>query len=110
MSALPDLALDSLLYTQITDTVTTHSFPEIDEAGRRSFQTESWKFERLLGTQKRVRLERCISPGQHQERLRAVQLIEKQSRPQGILDFSRELEAIAKFSNNRVRLVIEKSP
>jgi hypothetical protein len=103
MSRLPDLAIDSLLYTQPSDFSTTHSFPEIDEAGRRSYRTELWKHERFLGDRREVRLEKCVSTGPNQGSLRAVKLIKKQSRPHGVLDFGRELEAIAKFSNKRVR-------
>lgn len=100
---LPNLAVDSLLYTQINDYAITHSFPEIDESGRRSFRTEQWKYERLLGNRGQVRLERCITTAQKQGSLRAVRIINKQSRPQqSVLDFSKELEAIAKFSNDRV--------
>jgi len=100
MSRLPDLARDSLLYTEARGQVTTHFFPEVDEAGRRSYRTEQWKYERALGTRGRVRLERCISSGQRQSNLRAVKRIDKESRPQR--DISRGLEAIAKFSNDRV--------
>jgi hypothetical protein len=109
MARLPDLAFDSLLYTQTQGNATTHSFPETNEAGRRSIRTEQWKHERLLGDRRMVRVEKCISAGPHQGSLRTVRIINKQSRPRGILDFGRELEAIAKFSNKRVRRLLKKT-
>jgi hypothetical protein len=104
MSRLPDLVLDSRLRTDFRDSVTIHSFLEINEVGRRYFREEHWKRERDLGHGGfgRVRLERCVTIGIKQNALRAVKIIDKQSNPFNSLDFNRELEAIAKFSNDRV--------
>jgi hypothetical protein len=100
MPRTPDLVLDSKLRTQFSDSVTIHIFPEIDRAGGRSYRKEYWKLEKHLGRGGfgQVQLEKCVIPGVKQDALRAVKVINKRSS----LDFNRELETIAKFSNDRV--------
>jgi len=107
MSRLPDLVLDSRLRTHSRDSITIHSYLEIDEAGGRFAREEHWKRERLIGGGGfgQVRLERCITRGMKQDSLRAVKSINKSFNPSQPLDFNRELEAIAKFSNDRVSLI-----
>lgn len=104
MSRLPDLVLDSRLDTQFRDSLTIHSYPEIDNLGGRYSREEHWKPERFLGRGGfgQVRLERCITKGTKQNSLRAVKIINKPLNPSESLDYNRELEAIAKFSNDRV--------
>ena len=104
MSRLPDLVLDSKLHTQFRDSITVHSYLEINNVGVRFSQEEHWKSERFLGRGGfgQVRLERCITKGVKQDSLRAVKIISKPSNPYKSLDFNRELETIAKFSNSRV--------
>jgi hypothetical protein len=104
MARLPDLVVDSRLCTDFCDSVTIHSFLKINDVGRRSSREEHWKWERFLGRGGfgQVRLERCITAGIKQDTLRAVKIINKQSSPSKSLDVNRELEAIAKLSNNRV--------
>jgi hypothetical protein len=99
-----DLILDSKLQTDFRDSVTIHLYREIDEAGRRYSREEHWKQERFLGRGGfgQVRLERCVTRGTKQGALRAVKIIDKPQHLASSLDFNRELEAIAKFSNRRV--------
>jgi hypothetical protein len=99
-----DLVVDSRLNTEFRDSVTIHSFLEIDEAGERSCREEHWKVERSLGHGGfgQARLERCATVGGNQGALRAVKIIDTQSKSYKSLDFNRELEAVAKFSHIRV--------
>jgi serine/threonine protein kinase len=108
MSRIPDLVIDSRLQTEFHGSVTTHSYLEIDEAGRRFSREESWKEERFLGRGGfgQVRLERHLAQDTKQGSLRAVKIINKPSDSFESLDLNRELEAIAKFSNNRVSYIV----
>jgi hypothetical protein len=103
MSRLPDLVLDSRLHTEFRESITVHSYHEIG-GGRRFFREEHWKQERFLGRGGfgQVRLERCITQRTKQNSLRAVKVINKPLHPSESLDLNRELEAIAKFSHDRV--------
>jgi hypothetical protein len=103
-SRLPDLVLDSKLRAGFCDSITIHSYLEIDEIGRRFTQTEHWKWEQFLrrGGSGQVRLERCVTAGAKQGSVRAVKTIDKPLNSPGSLDYNRELETIAKFSNDRV--------
>jgi serine/threonine protein kinase len=106
MSRLSDLVRDSKLRTRFHDTVTIHSYLEVDETGGRFSREEHWKWERFLGRGGfgQVRLQRRVARGTKGGDLRAVKVIEKLSDSSSLPDFDRELEAIAKFSNDRVRL------
>jgi hypothetical protein len=108
MSRLPDLVLDSKLSTYFRGPTTIHSFLEINEAGGRSSREEHWEWKQDLGQGGfgQVRLEKSVTLGVKQDTLRAVKVINKQSNPSRSLDLSRELEAIAKFSNGRVSQII----
>lgn len=108
MSRLSDLVLDSKLNTAFRGPVTIHSYLEIDEIGNRSTREEHWKWEQSLGRGGfgQVKLQTCSAKHGNQNYRRAVKIIDKplkQSRP---LDYNRELEAIAKFSNDRVSYTI----
>jgi len=105
MPRLPDLVLDSRLRTEFRDSITIHSYLEIDGVGGRFSREEHWKRERVIGRGRfgQVRLERCITKGIEQDAMRAVKIIHKPLNLSESVDFNRELEAIAKFSNNRVR-------
>jgi serine/threonine protein kinase len=104
MPRLSDLVVDSKLNAEFRGSVTIHSYLEIDEAGERSCREEHWKSERPLGHGGfgQVRLERCATVGIYEGDLRAVKVIDTQSKSYKSLDFNRELEALAKFSHNRV--------
>jgi hypothetical protein len=104
MSRLPDLVLDSRLRTQSRGSTTVHSYLEIDESGGRFSREEHWRLERSLGRGGfvQVRLERCVTKGSGHNSLRAVKMINKRLDPTASVDFNRELEAISKFSHERV--------
>jgi hypothetical protein len=104
MPRLSDLVLDSKLNAEFRDSATIHSFLEIDDVGGRSTREESWETEQSLGRGGfgQVRLERCVTSGTKRGILRAVKIIDTQSNLYRFLDFNTELEAIAKFSNDRV--------
>jgi hypothetical protein len=99
MSRLPDLVQDSKLRTVFRDSTTIHLHLEIDETGRRFSQEEHWKWEQHLGQGGfgEVKLQRCITKAAKLDSVRAVKIMDKKS-----FDYNRELEAIAKFSNDRV--------
>jgi hypothetical protein len=104
MSRLPDLVLDSRLRTEFHDSIIIHSYLEIDNVGGRFSRNEHWKWERDLGRGGfgQVRLQRCVTKSAKQNSLRAVKIVNKPSNPSGSLDCKRELEAIVKFSHDRV--------
>ena len=104
MSRLPDLVLDSRLRTESRDSITIHSYLEIDEVGKRFSREEHWKWEQSLGRGGfgQVWLQRCVTKGAKQDYFRAVKIIDKPRSLSESLDCNRELEAITKFSNDRV--------
>jgi hypothetical protein len=105
MSRLPDSVLDSRLRTRFRDSIIVHTHLEIDNVGRRFSREEHWRTEQYLGRggYGLVRLERCIAKDANQRNsLRAVKIISKPLNPSQTFDFNRELEAISKFSNDRV--------
>jgi len=106
MSRLPDLVIDSKLSTRFHDTIAIHSYPEIDENGSRFSREEMWKCERIVGRGGfgQVQIQRSVAKGAKEGLLRAVKAINKPLHSSGPSDFNGELEAIAKFSNDRVRL------
>jgi serine/threonine protein kinase len=101
-----DLIRDSKLETAFADGDTVHSFRSSNSsAGQRRRRTqERWTRESQLGSGSfgTVWLEKCVE-GQKLGQLRAVKEILK---PEGTrtIDYERELEAIAKFSHEKVRL------
>jgi hypothetical protein len=100
-----DLVLDSRLETEFLDGSTVHTFIEPYGRNRRIAQKEYWRLERHLGCGGfgHVQLEKC-TVGESKNMMRAVKIINKQSGStrQRPTDFNRELEAIIKFSHNRV--------
>ena len=104
MPRIPDLVLDSRLCTRFRDSIITHSYLEVDSVGKRFSREEHWISERIIGRGGfgQVRLERCMVEGAKQDSLRAVKAINKPFNLSDPFDFNRELEAIAKFSNDRV--------
>jgi hypothetical protein len=106
MFSIPDLVRDSKLETAFLDQKTVHTF--IEPGGRRSRREECWKKVKLLGRGGfgDVWQEQCVA-GKEKGTMRAVKVIKKQSHS---VDLNRELEAIAKFSNSRVRYTCLKQP
>ncbi|KAK8008010.1 calcium/calmodulin-dependent protein kinase [Apiospora marii] len=99
-----DLVKDSRLETEILDLCTQHVFYETGRTAhdRRVRRTEQWVRQRFLGcgAYGTVHLEKCIMGGGQQETLRAVKEIKKCIVAEEELDYARELETIAKFSNH----------
>jgi serine/threonine protein kinase len=92
-----DLVRDSKLETRIFDDQTVHSYIR-----QRIYQEEYWKRERLLGrgSYGQVWLEKCTSSNKT-GKLRAVKEIRKEPNSNAI-EYDRELEAVAKFSHDKV--------
>jgi hypothetical protein len=105
MPPMLDLVQDSRLITRFLENGTTvHSFIEPDGARRRIHREEYWKREQRVGSGGfgQVQLEKCTE-GKKRGNMRVVKIIDKQSNSPKPIDFNRELEAIAKFSHDRVR-------
>ncbi|KAJ5832702.1 hypothetical protein N7474_001013 [Penicillium riverlandense] len=106
MSQIPELVRDSKLSTKIDAEHTTHTFLESGSvAGRRSRRREReevWKKKRHLGIGifGTVWLEECVSENQ-EHRLRAVKEVRKMGPAAKAMDYNRELETIAKFSQQK---------
>ena len=107
MDRLPDLVQDSKLETRIFGGSTVHTFYETDSKSLRRAvpRDEYWRRQSLIGAGSygSVWLEKCIK-GQRDIEFRAVKQIStavhERSKP---IIYSRELEAIAKFSHEKVR-------
>ena len=112
MSLATDLVRDSKLVTQIlNDDVCVHTHYESDPRSRKRAvpRLEYWQRHRVIGrgTYGSVRLEKCVK-GQRATDVgvRAVKQLSTATRPSSQpLDYARELEAIAKFSQPKVRPV-----
>ncbi|KAJ5620020.1 hypothetical protein N7510_004004 [Penicillium lagena] len=106
MSQIPELVRDTKLSTKIDAEHTTHTFLEsASVAGRRARRRERkevWKKKRYLGIGifGTVWLEECMSEIQ-ENKLRAVKEVRKMGPGAKVMDYSRELEAIAKFSQQK---------
>lgn len=107
MSRIPELVRDSKLSTKIDAEHTTHTFLEsASVAGRRTrrrVREEVWKKKRHLGIGifGTVWLEECVSENQ-ENKVRAVKEVRKMEPGANAMDYNRELEAIAKFSAQKV--------
>ncbi|KAH6653685.1 hypothetical protein BKA67DRAFT_328902 [Truncatella angustata] len=100
-----DLVRDSKLETEFRDDCTIHTFIEPSGRNRRISWTEYWRFEKQnigRGGFGQVQLERCVN-GKRKDMIRAVKIINKPSgsTKKKPMEFERELEAIAKFSQKR---------
>ncbi|KAJ5091750.1 hypothetical protein NUU61_006620 [Penicillium alfredii] len=105
MSQVSDLVKDSKLPTKVDSEYTTHTFLESTSvAGRRARRREReeiWKKKRPLGIGilSTVWLEECVS--EDGSKLRAVKEVCKTAPGAKLVDYNRELEAIARFSQQR---------
>ena len=99
-----DLVRDSKIETEDLGTCILHVFHETGQSAseRRVRREERWMRQALLGrgAYGTVYLEKCGHGGS--EKPRAVKEIKKVLVPYKQLDYSRELEAIMKFSHERV--------
>lgn len=115
MARIPDLIRDSKLETYFLPDCTVetvHTFQESDQTSGRRLVTRSehWRRQRRVGRGGfgSVWLEKCTKGGRPEVTaqdgaVRAVKQIDMDTRF-GSIDYSRELEAIAKFSHSRVSL------
>jgi serine/threonine protein kinase len=105
--SVSDFVKDSKLPTKLDLELTTHTFLESTSVtgrrGRRREREEVWKKKRHLGigTFGTVWLEECIS----EDKLRAVKEVRKPAPGSRALDYNRELEAIARFSQQKVGFI-----
>ena len=106
MSSSSDLVIDSKLDTEIHPNFIHHVYHVSGSTPweRKITREERWVKGKTLGHGGfgTVWLEKCVI-GDRQGTVRAVKAISKMSRPSMVVDYSRELEAMAKFSNQRVR-------
>lgn len=109
MSQVSDLVKEAKLPTKLgPDNTCVHTFLEsIAASGRRPRRREReeiWKKKRHLGIGifGTVWLEECVSDGGN--KLRAVKEVRKYAPGLRAVDYGRELEAIAKFSQQRVSI------
>jgi hypothetical protein len=104
MALPPDLVRDSRLSTHLHGPETIHTYLESDpSSGKRIVaKTEHWQQHGKIGNGAygSVWLEECIK-GERGARFRAVKQISLDS-VSGPVDYTRELEAIAKFSSSNV--------
>jgi hypothetical protein len=104
MSGPSDLVQDSRLDTTIRqDGITVHTYLEAEGIVRQKRSKEYWERERRIGRGGfgQVHLQKCIG-GKSEGRLRAVKILDKPSKPAVQKDLHAELEALAKFSRERV--------
>jgi len=104
-----DLVRDSKLDASIVSGATLHVYHLFSQTSRRRrVRTEdTWHRRRELGngTYGRVWLEGCVS-GSKIGQLRAVKEIPKEKSTSSHVDYARELEAMAKFSHDKVRSLL----
>jgi hypothetical protein len=106
MQYASDLVRDSKLDTAVRGDITRHIIPtsKRDHHHRRINIEQRWQRVRILGEGAfglvwKERLER----GESEAKERAVKMIRKRTGQSKAVDYSRELEAIAKFSGGDVR-------
>lgn len=106
MAPVPDLVRDSKLDTQFDPRYTQHVFyvSGLTPQRRKVKKEQRWVRERTIGTGGggTVWLEKLTAEDEGDVRLRAVKEIKKEPQQFKRVDYSRELEAMAKFSNPRV--------
>ncbi|KAF2019615.1 kinase-like protein [Aaosphaeria arxii CBS 175.79] len=105
MSRIPDLVRDSELKVEFRGSTTVHSYHDIDDRGRRLFRQEFWTWDRLIGRggYGQVKLQKYTARDTDGESVRAVKIIDKPLSVGESINYNRELEAIAKFSNRRYK-------
>lgn len=108
MAQLPNLVTDSKLETGFragSPLETIHVFHESDRSSQRRLvsRSESWQRQKKIGCGAfgSVWLEKCTKGGRSDIGLRVIKQIDRDPRFPRI-DYSRELEAIAKFSHQKV--------
>jgi serine/threonine protein kinase len=107
MSQVSDLVQDTKLFTHFKDSITIHTFRDIDTERGHFNREEHWKREQHLGRGGfgQVYLQKCVV-GTKQGSMRAVKVVHKPADSHICRSLDRELEAIAKFSHDRVSIKI----
>lgn len=104
---LPDLVRDSKLTTHFLGEETIHTYQESDptSGNRLIARTEHWQRQKKIGNGAygSVWLENCTKGQRNGNRVRAVKQSHLDSRS-GPVDYTRELEVIAKFSRANVTI------
>jgi len=105
MPPVSDLVRDSKLETTIYEKYTQHIYhiAGANPRQRKVRKEECWERHRHLGSGSfgAVWLEKSITDS-GEEKYRATKEIKKGSRESEVINYSRELEAIAKFSHEKV--------
>ncbi|KAN0083476.1 Protein kinase-like domain containing protein [Elaphomyces granulatus] len=118
MARLPDLVQDSKLETHFlpssdSSVETVHTYHEPDPTSQRRLvsRSEHWQRQWKIGggSSASVWLEKCTKGGHGDVEVRAIKQIEIHRHSGRILDFGRELEAIAKFSHRKYERCFVKS-
>ncbi|KAJ5097052.1 hypothetical protein N7456_007773 [Penicillium angulare] len=105
MSQLSDLVQDAKLSTKLDSELTTHTFLEsssvVGRRSRRREREETWSKKRYLGIGNfgTTWQEECATDGN--DKLRAVKEVRKTAIGNKAIDYSRELEATVKFSQQK---------
>ena len=106
MARVPDLVRDSELDVELRDGYTVHAYFESSHSSRQPAvrREETWKQERLIGGGAfgSVWLETCTS-GKQKGAVRAVKKISVRQINNRDVVYTRELEAITRFSHPKVR-------
>lgn len=104
--SLSDLVTDARLESEVHADHTIHALSISDPTAGHRLQKyqQRWNREKLLGSGGfgTVWLERCVDGGVLNGSLRAVKEIKRDATGVSSIDYSRELEAIAKFSQKPV--------
>lgn len=106
MSRLSDLVRDSKLDTRFQEGDTIHIYYEPGQVYRHAAPIEKrWRREKCIGRGSfgRLWLEKCVDRGRQRPELRAVKEIPIIQQGPNTIDYNRELEAMAKFSHQKVR-------
>jgi hypothetical protein len=105
MYRIPDLVRDSKLDTRFHSGYTSHVYYESGPTALERVipREEHWKRVKNIGrgAYGNVWLEQCVKGQAHVE-WRAVKQISKPRQPVKLMNYNRELEAIAKFSHQKV--------
>lgn len=109
MAPVSDLVRDSKLDTQFDPRYTQHVFyvSGLTPQRRKVRKEQRWVRDKTIGTGGggTVWLETLAPENEGEIKLRAVKEIRKEPQPYKLVDYSRELEAMAKFSNPRVLVI-----
>jgi serine/threonine protein kinase len=105
MAPVPDLVRDSKLRTRFLPNCTQHTYyvSGVNARQRTVKREEQWQRCHSLGSGAygTVWLEKLISHQAEEKKERAVKEIRKSTHKSNTIDYSRELEAIAKFSHEK---------